>query len=532
MGLKAQWRSKMSNQVLIFDTTLRDGEQALAASLTVKEKLQIAIALERLGVDIMEVGFPVSSPGDFESVQKIAATIKNSRVCALSRALEKDIDAAAQALSAAEQFRIHTFISTSTIHVESKLKRSFEQVREMGVAAIKYARRFTDDVEFSCEDAGRTPIDQLCWMVEAAIKAGANTINIPDTVGYTVPHEFGNIIQTLFNRVPNIDQAVISVHCHDDLGLSVANSITAVTHGARQIECTVNGIGERAGNCSLEEIAMILATRKDELGLETGINAKEIHKTSSLVSQLCNMPIQANKAIVGANAFTHSSGIHQDGMLKAENTYEIMTPESIGLSRNNLNMTSRSGRHVIKHRMSEMGYAEHEYDMDRLYAEFVKLADKKGQVFDYDLEALVFVDAQAEADDNFVLQQLMVQSDSVEGKATATVRLMIGGECMTEAAIGNGPVDAAYNAIIRASEHKVEISSYQLSAKGEGQDALGQVDITAEYKQQSFHGVGLATDVVEASAKALLHVMNLTWRADKVANYKQGLQAKPCFDTV
>ena len=516
----------MSNRVIIFDTTLRDGEQALAASLTVKEKLQIALSLERLGVDVMEVGFPVSSPGDFESVQTIARTIKNSRVCALSRALEKDIDAAAQALSVAEQFRIHTFISTSTIHVESKLKRSFEQVLEMAVAAVKYARRFTDDVEFSCEDAGRTPIDNLCRMVEEAIKAGARTINIPDTVGYTVPSEFGSIIESLFNRVPNIDQAVISVHCHDDLGLSVANSITAVQHGARQIECTVNGIGERAGNCSLEEIAMILATRKASLGFETGINAKEIHRTSSLVSQLCNMPVQANKAIVGANAFTHSSGIHQDGMLKSQNTYEIMTPESIGLPRNNLNMTSRSGRHVIKHRMAEMGYSEQDYDMDSLYESFLTLADKKGQVFDYDLEALTFMEAQAEEESHFKLEKLIMHSDSSEGNASATVTVDVDGELVTETATGNGPVDAAYIAMAKASQCEVNITSYQLSAKGEGQNALGQVDIVANYNEQSFHGVGLATDVVQASVQALIHVMNLTWRADKVADCKKQIAQK------
>jgi len=511
----------MSNRVIIFDTTLRDGEQALAASLTVKEKLQIALSLERLGVDIMEVGFPVSSPGDFNSVQTIANTVKNSRVCALARALEKDIDAAAQSLSVADQFRIHTFISTSTIHVESKLKRSFDQVLEMAVGAVKYARRFTDDVEFSCEDAGRTPIDNLCRMVEEAIKAGARTINIPDTVGYTIPSEFGGIIETLFNRVPNIDQAIISVHCHDDLGLSVANSITALQQGARQVECTVNGIGERAGNCSLEEIAMILSTRKDSLGLETGINAKEIHRTSNLVSQLCNMPVQANKAIVGANAFTHSSGIHQDGMLKSQNTYEIMTPESIGLHRNNLNMTSRSGRHVIKHRMAEMGYGEQDYDMDTLYEAFLQLADKKGQVFDYDLEALTFMEAQAEEEADYKLAQLVVHSDSSEDNATATVRLEIEGKTVTEAATGNGPVDAAYNAIARASQCEVNITSYKLSAKGEGQNALGQVDIEASYNEQSFHGVGLATDVVEASVQALVHVMNLTSRADKVADCKE-----------
>nr|MVF99386.1 2-isopropylmalate synthase [Vibrio cholerae] len=328
----------MNNQVIIFDTTLRDGEQALSASLTVKEKLQIAYALERLGVDIIEAGFPVSSPGDFESVQTIAKNIKNSRVCALSRAVAKDIDAAAEALKVAEAFRIHTFISTSTIHVQDKLRRSYDDVVAMAVKAVKHARQYTDDVEFSCEDAGRTPIDNLCRMVEAAINAGARTINIPDTVGYTVPSEFGGIIQTLFNRVPNIDKAIISVHCHDDLGMSVANSIAAIQAGARQVEGTINGIGERAGNCALEEIAMIIKTRQELLGVTTGIKHDEISRTSKLVSQLCNMPIQSNKAIVGANAFSHSSGIHQDGMLKNKNTYEIMTPESIGLKNQALNL--------------------------------------------------------------------------------------------------------------------------------------------------------------------------------------------------
>ncbi|MEZ9335754.1 2-isopropylmalate synthase, partial [Vibrio sp. 10N.286.51.A4] len=356
----------MNDQVIIFDTTLRDGEQALAASLTVKEKLQIAYALERLGVDVIEAGFPISSPGDFESVQTIAKHIKDSRICALSRAVAKDIDAAAEALKVADQFRIHTFISTSTVHVQDKLRRSYDDVVEMAVKAVKHARNYTDDVEFSCEDAGRTPIDNLCRMVEAAINAGAKTINIPDTVGYTVPNEFGGIIKTLFDRVPNIDQAIISVHCHDDLGMSVANSIAAVQAGARQIEGTINGIGERAGNCSLEEIAMIIKTRQELLGVHTGLDHKEIHRTSKLVSQLCHMPIQDNKAIVGANAFSHSSGIHQDGMLKNKNTYEIMTPESIGLKNKALNLTSRSGRAAVKSHMDAMGYKDNEYNLDSL----------------------------------------------------------------------------------------------------------------------------------------------------------------------
>ena len=511
----------MSNQVIIFDTTLRDGEQALSASLTVKEKLQIAFALERLGVDVMEVGFPISSPGDFESVQTIAKEIKHSRVCALSRALPKDIDAAAQALKVADAFRIHTFISTSTIHVENKLKRGFDDVLEMGVNAVKYARKFTDDVEFSCEDAGRTPIDNLCRMVEEAIKAGATTVNIPDTVGYTIPSEFGGIIQTLFNRVPNIDKAVIAVHCHDDLGMSVANSITAVENGARQIECTMNGIGERAGNCSLEEVAMILNTRKAKMGFSTNINPVEISRTSQLVSQICNMPIQSNKAIVGANAFSHSSGIHQDGVLKAQNTYEIMTPESVGISTNKLNLTSRSGRHVIQHRMTELGYRNDDYDLDALYTSFLELADRKGQVFDYDLEALMFFNKVTEEPEYYKLENIDVLSGS--GKiATATVTMTIGDKKqIVEAATGNGPIDAAYQCLLRISGLDINMDTYKITAKGEGKDALGQVDIVANYKEQRFHGLGLSTDIIESSARAMVHVMNHIHLAQAVASKKE-----------
>ncbi|WP_039045775.1 2-isopropylmalate synthase [Plesiomonas shigelloides] len=515
----------MSNQVIIFDTTLRDGEQALRASLSVKEKLQIAYALERLGVDVMEVGFPVSSPGDFESVQTIARHIKHSRVCALARAVDKDIDVAAEALKVAEAFRIHTFIATSTLHIESKLRRSFDDVLAMAVHAVTRARRYTDDVEFSCEDAGRTPIDNLCRVVEAAIKAGARTINIPDTVGYTIPSQFGGIIETLFNRVPNIDQAVISVHCHNDLGLSVANSIAAVQAGARQIECTVNGIGERAGNCSLEEIAMIIRTRADLLNVHTNIHHQDIYRTSQLVSQLCNMPIQPNKAIVGANAFAHSSGIHQDGVLKNKSTYEIITPESIGLNQNQLNLTSRSGRAAVKHRMDAMGYSEGSYDLDSLYTAFLKLADKKGQVFDYDLEALAFINMQQEDPEHFRLDYLSVQSGG-SVMATASVRLRCGEEAVSEAATGNGPVDAVYQCITRLTGYEIQIVNYQLSAKGQGKDALGQVDIVADYQGRRFHGVGLATDIIESSAQALVHVLNAIHRAGRVSEEKQRIQQR------
>jgi 2-isopropylmalate synthase len=509
----------MNDQVIIFDTTLRDGEQALPASLTVKEKLQIAYALERLGVDIIEAGFPVSSPGDFESVRTIAANIKNSRVCALSRAIEKDIDVAAESLNTAQVFRIHTFISTSAIHVQDKLRRSYDQVVDMAVNAVKRARRYTDDVEFSCEDAGRTHIDDLCRIVEAAIDAGARTINIPDTVGYTIPSEFGGIIQSIFNRVPNIDKAVISVHCHDDLGMSVANSIAAVQAGARQIEGTINGIGERAGNCALEEIAMIIKTRQELLGVSTNIKHDEIHRTSKMVSQLCNMPVQNNKAIVGANAFSHSSGIHQDGMLKNKNTYEIMTPESIGLKNQVLNLTSRSGRAAVKSHMETMGYTEADYNLDVLYEDFLQLADRKGQVFDYDLESLVYFSSIKDEDDFYHLNYLSVQSGSV--MATTTVKLLCGDEEKCEAAVGNGPVDALYQCIYRITGYDIVLDKFDLTAKGEGEDGLGQADIIANYKGRKYHGTGISTDIVEASGQALLHVINSIHRADQIEVIKQ-----------
>ena len=510
----------MSQHVKIFDTTLRDGEQALPASLTVKEKLQIALALERLGVDIIEAGFPVSSPGDFTSVQTIAREVKNATVAGLSRALAKDIDACGEALKVAEHFRIHTFIATSDIHVGTKLKKSQDEVVEMAVKAIQHARQYTDDVEFSCEDAGRTHIDYLCRMVESAIKAGATTVNIPDTVGYTTPTEFGSIIQQLFNRVPNIDQATISVHCHNDLGLAVANSLAAVEQGARQVECTINGIGERAGNASLEEIAMILQTRKERYQLETNIKSNEISRTSKLVSQLCSMPVQANKAIVGANAFAHSSGIHQDGVLKGQNTYEIMTPESVGLNKNQLNLTSRSGRHVIKHRLHELGYSDSDYDLDEVYAAFLRLADKKGQVYDYDLEAILFFNQQKQDDSYYSLEYLHASSGK-EIIPSATVTLNVGGEPTTHSAIGNGPVDAAYNAIMQMiGEDAINIVDFKLDSKGEGANALAQVSIVVQYNERRFHGIGLATDIVESGVKALIFVLNNMHLADMIDEQK------------
>lgn len=513
----------MDNNVIIFDTTLRDGEQALTASLSVHEKLQIAHAIERLGVDVIEAGFPVSSPGDFNSVQQIAKSVKNSIVCGLSRAVEADIDACAQALKVADQFRIHTFISTSDVHVQQKLRKDFSDVEAMAVHAVKYARKFTDDVEFSCEDAGRTPIDNLCRMVEQAIKAGATTVNIPDTVGYTIPTEFGGIVGELFNRVPNIDQAIISVHCHNDLGLAVANSMSAVQAGARQIECTINGIGERAGNCSLEEIAMIMKTRHDILGVNTNIKHQELARTSKLVSQLCNMPIQPNKAIVGSNAFSHSSGIHQDGMLKASNTYEIMTPESVGIAKTKLNLTSRSGRHVIKHRMESLGYQQSDYDLEELYADFLALADKKGQVFDDDLEALLFNIQQQGEKEFYHLETLNVQCGGGEF-ATSSIKLLSGEESHITSATGNGPVDSLYQAIKQAVDIEFEVADYKISNKGEGEDGLGKADLVVSWQNRKFHGYGLATDVIEASGQALIHCLNSIHRAQAIAEIKKEAQ--------
>lgn len=510
-----------NDKVIVFDTTLRDGEQALRASLNKREKLQIAHALAKLGVDVMEVGFPVSSPGDFDAVQSIAREVKGPTICGLARAVEKDIIACGEALAPAEKRRIHTFIATSPIHLEHKLQKTLEQAGDMAVKCIKLAKTYTDDVEFSCEDAGRTPVADLAYIIERAIDAGATTINIPDTVGYTEPTEFAKIIEGIFEHTPNIDKAIISVHCHNDLGLAVANSIAAVQAGARQIECTVNGIGERAGNCALEEIAMILRTREERFNVSTNIKHEEIYRTSKLVSQLCNMPVQQNKAIVGANAFAHSSGIHQDGVLKAQNTYEIMKPEHIGMQSNELNLTSRSGRHVIQHRMSEMGYSKEDYDLDVVYNSFLALADKKGQVHDYDLEAIVFNQQLEQESDYYQLSSLQGLSSNLPVN-TATVGITIGGEKVTyKSDTGNGPIEASYKALKEMTGVELNIIDFKLDSKGEGADAIGQVDMIAQYKGRNFHGTGIATDIIHAGVKAYIHVLNLIHRQQQVEDIKE-----------
>jgi 2-isopropylmalate synthase len=510
------------DKVLIFDTTLRDGEQALSSSLSVKEKIVIAHALAKLNVDIIEAGFPVSSPGDLESVRQIANSVKGPIVAGLARAVRKDIDACAEALKMCPRPRIHTFIATSNMHVESKLKKGYDEVIRMGVDAVSYARNFCDDVEFSCEDAGRTDRDMLCRIVEATINAGARTINIPDTVGYTVGYEFGDIIKDIFNRVPNIDKATISVHCHNDLGQAAANSLMAVLNGARQIECTVNGLGERAGNCSMEEVVMAMRTRKDIFGIDTGIVSEEISHTSRLVSKICNVPVQPNKAIVGATAFAHSSGIHQDGVLKNRSNYEIMTPESVGLSANQFHLTSRSGRHIIKHRLSLLGYEEDSYDLDQFYDKFLALADKKGTVYDDDLEAMMEIDGD-EAD-----RYKMVYLNTTSGTGSipsATVKIhdnaASDAEPIQEAATGDGPVDAACKAIDRAVGFSIKMVDYALTGLTGGKNALGEVKIIAEHKERRYHGQGSSTDIVEASALAYMNVINKVARMEGIEKMKE-----------
>lgn len=500
-------------KITIFDTTLRDGEQALKASLNTESKLHIARALERLGVDYIEAGFPVSSPGDFKAVQTIAREVRDCGVCALARVVEHDIDAAGEALKGAARGRIHTFIATSPLHLEKKLRKDIHVAQDMARKAIKRALRYTDDVEFSCEDAGRTPLEDLYRIVECAIDAGATTINLPDTVGYTIPSEYGSIIKSVCDHVPNIDKAVISIHCHDDLGLSVANSIAAIQNGARQIEGTINGLGERAGNCALEEVISIIKTRSDLLPYYTDVKSEEIFYTSRIVRQRCNVIVQPNKAIVGENAFSHSSGIHQDGVLKERKTYEILSPESIGIPTTNLHLTSRSGRHVIKHRLSELGHKEGiDYDLEEVYQSFLELADKKGSVYDYDLEALIFLPQQLEG---YKLNQLNV----IRGSSTtpsATISLILNGEEKISAAQGNGPVEAVFHAIDQISGIDLKLEDYHIHAQGAGRDALGQITIVVSYRGRKYHGLSYSTDIVEGSAQAYLNALNTCIQAQTV----------------
>ncbi len=500
----------MSNdRVIIFDTTLRDGEQSPGASMTGEEKLRIARQLERMRVDVIEAGFAIASPGDFEAVKTIADQIKESRVCSLSRALDADIDRAGEALANAAQGRIHTFIATSPIHMKYKLQMEPDQVIAQAVHAVKRARNLIDDVEFSLEDASRSEMDFMCRIIEAAIDAGARTINIPDTVGYAVPHEFAAHIGELITRIPNADKAIFSVHCHNDLGLAVANSLAAVGAGARQVECTVNGLGERAGNASLEEIVMAMRTRKDLLNVETNIDTTQIVAASKLVSSVTGFPVQPNKAIVGANAFAHESGIHQDGVLKHRETYEIMTAESVGWNTNKMVMGKHSGRAAFRARLEELGTTfSTDAELNNAFGRFKELADKKHEIFDEDLMALVSNTRAEASSDQFHLSSLSVQSQTGETPNAQLVLQMGGQELQTEAK-GSGPVDAVFNAIEAVAKSGASLLIYSVNAVTEGTDSQGEVTVRLEKAGRIVNGLGADTDIIIASAKAYLHALNL-----------------------
>ena len=497
---------RLRNQVVIFDTTLRDGEQSPGASMNLEEKIRIALLLEEMGIDVIEAGFPVASNGDFEAVREIAKRVKHSTVCGLARAARGDIDRAWEALQHAPRARIHTFISTSPLHMKYKLQMEPAAVHQAVIDSVSHARNLCGDVEWSCEDGSRTEHDFLCRTVESAIKAGARTVNIPDTVGYAVPHEFAALIRMLFDRVPNIDKAVISVHCHNDLGLAVANSLAAVDAGARQVECTVNGLGERAGNASMEEIVMALKTRRDILPYGTGVRTEYITRASHLVSTITGFVVQPNKAIVGANAFAHESGIHQDGMLKHAGTYEIMTPESVGLNRSTLVMGKHSGRHAFKMKLRELGFELGDNAVNDAFRRFKDLADRKKEVFDEDIVALVD-DEVLRGHDRIKFVSLQVVAGS-KGPQTAELELELDGVVTQARTSGNGPVDATFNAIKAIVPHTARLQLFQVNAVTEGTDAQAEVTVRLEEGGKSVNGQGADPDTLVAAARAYIHALN------------------------
>lgn len=498
----------MKDKLIIFDTTLRDGEQSPGASMTRDEKIRIARALERLRVDVIEAGFPAASPGDFESVQAVANIIKDSTVCGLARALDRDIDRAGEALKGAARSRIHTFIATSPIHMQMKLQMTPEQVIEHAVRAVKRARQFTDDVEFSPEDAGRSEEDFLCRILEAVIDAGARTLNIPDTVGYSVPQQFGATIANLIKRIPNSDKAIFSVHCHNDLGLAVANSLAAVMNGARQVECTINGLGERAGNASLEEVVMAVRTRHDVFDCQTGIDTKEILACSKLVSTITGFPVQPNKAIVGANAFAHEAGIHQDGVLKSRETYEIMRAEDVGWSANRMVLGKHSGRNAFKSRVTELGFEfASESELNETFSRFKQLADRKHEIFDEDLQALICETGLDAEDERIKLVALKVCSETGE-IPNAKVTLRVNNKEVTGNAQGGGAVDASLKAIEQLVQSQANLELYSVNNITNGTDSQGEVTVRLEKEGRIVNGLGADTDIVIASAKAYINALN------------------------
>lgn len=507
------------DQLIIFDTTLRDGEQSPGASMTLEEKVRIGRALERMRVDVIEAGFAIASQGDFESVRAVAEAVKDSRICSLSRARAEDIDRAAEALKPANASRIHTFLATSPIHMQYKLRMEPDAVIEHAVRAVRHARNLVEDVEFSCEDAGRSELDFLCRIIEQVIDAGARTINLPDTVGYAIPGPFGDMIAQVISRVPNAHKAVFSVHCHNDLGLAVSNSLSAVLAGARQVECTINGLGERAGNASLEEIVMAVRTRQDLFPVETGINTVEIVPTSRLVSSVTGFPVQPNKAIVGANAFAHESGIHQDGVLKHRETYEIMRAEDVGWNANKMVLGKHSGRAAFRARLEQLGIPfGSDNSLNQLFVRFKELADKKHEIFDEDLHALVS-DSQQTTEEVFKLVSLEVTSKT-GSTPEAKLLLNVSGVDKPVTATGSGPVDATFRAIEAVANSGTMLELYSVNAITSGTDSQGEVTVRLSQAGRIINGHGADTDIVIASAKAYLNALNLM-RNDTMREHPQ-----------
>jgi 2-isopropylmalate synthase len=497
----------MNDRLIIFDTTLRDGEQSPGASMNLAEKLQVAHALKDLGVDVLEAGFPIASPGDFEAVQAIAREVRGPVICGLARCNAADIDRAGEALRDCPRRRIHVFLATSAIHREFKLKMAKEEIVRRAIEGVRRARQFTDDVEFSPEDAARTELDFLAEVVEAAIGAGATTVNIPDTVGYAVPSQYAAAIAHLRKHVGNIDKAIISVHCHDDLGMAVANSLAAIVEGARQVECTINGIGERAGNCALEEIVMAVRTRQDYFQVTTGINTKKLYPTSRLVSHVTGVQVQRNKAIVGQNAFAHEAGIHQDGMLKERTTYEIMNPEDIGVPQTELVLGKHSGRHALRQRVLDLGYHLNEDQLQKVFDGFKALADRKKVIYDADVEALA--EAQIHSGPAlWTLEAVSCNAGSATIPSAAVCLWHQDGTIVRQASLGDGPVDAVFKAIEQITGIEVKLRDYRVRSVTVGEDAQGEAHIEAEYNGRVINGRSVSTDIIEASALAFLQVIN------------------------
>ncbi len=507
----------MNDRIIVFDTTLRDGEQSPGCSMNVEEKIRMARQLERLNVDVIEAGFPVASSGDFEAVRMIAGTIERSSVAGLSRAMAGDIDRTWEAIRSAKKPRIHTFIATSDIHLAHKLRKTRDQVLKDAVLAVEYARSLCVDVEFSCEDASRSDIGFLCEIAQAVIAAGATVLNLPDTVGYAIPAEYGAMFRTIRERVGNIREAVLSAHCHNDLGMAVANSLAAIENGARQVECTVNGIGERAGNAALEEIVLAIKVRAERLGVMTGVDAQEIYRSSRLLSSLTGMQVQRNKAIVGENAFSHEAGIHQDGMLKSAITYEIMTPQSVGIKHSTLVLGKHSGRHALRQRYAELGFELSDVELERAYAGFTAIADKKKEIFDEELIAILDEGVRGSEQDYHLVELHVSTGTSV--RPTATVELQTGEERIVDSATGDGPVDAMYRAIERLTGIVGKLTEYSLKSVSIGHDTVGEVFVRVEFDGVQYNGRAVSTDVITGSARAYLEAMN---RALNVRRRREG----------